>query len=55
VNVYVESSVVLRVVLGEDGALRQWRRITCPMASELVRPERRRTIDRARIREHLDD
>jgi len=55
VNVYVDSSVLLRVVLNEPGALRQWRRITRPLASEIIRLECRRTIDRARIRERLSD
>jgi len=55
VNVYVDSSVLLRVVLGERGALRDWRRIGRPLASELIRLECRRTIDRARIRDRLSD
>jgi predicted nucleic acid-binding protein len=55
VNVYVDSSVLLRVVLQESRALREWRRIRRPIASELVRLECRRTIDRARIRERLSD
>lgn len=54
-NVYVDSSVLLRIVLNESGALREWRRITRPVASELIRLECRRTIDRARIRERLSD
>ncbi len=54
-NVYVDSSVLLRVVLNERGALREWRRITRPLASELIHPECRRTIDRARIRDRLGD
>lgn len=54
-NVYVDSSVLLRVVLNERGALREWRRIVRPLASELIRLECRRTIDRARIRERLSD
>ena len=54
-NVYVDSSVLLRVVLNERGALREWRRISRPLASELVRLECLRTIDRARVRERLDD
>lgn len=54
-NVYVDSSALLRVVLGEPRALREWRRINRPLASELVRLECRRTIDRARIRERLSD
>jgi uncharacterized protein len=48
-NVYVDSSVLLRVVLGEPGRLRIWSRITSPVASELIRLECLRTIDRARI------
>lgn len=54
-NVYVDSSVLLRVVLGEAQALREWRRIRRPLASELIRLECRRTIDRARIRHRLSD
>jgi predicted nucleic acid-binding protein len=54
-NVYVDSSVLLRVVLNERGSLREWRRIARPLASELIRLECRRTIDRARIREQLSD
>jgi predicted nucleic acid-binding protein len=55
VNVYVDSSVLLRMALNERGALREWRRIDRPLASELIRLECRRTIDRARIRERLSD
>jgi predicted nucleic acid-binding protein len=55
VNVYVDSSVLLRIALNERGALREWRRIERPLASELIRLECRRTIDRARIRERLSD
>ncbi len=54
-NVYVDSSVLLRVVLGETGRLRSWSRITAPVASELIRLESLRTIDRARIRLGLED
>ncbi len=54
-NVYVDSSVLLRIALNERGALREWRRIERPLASELIRLECRRTIDRARIRKRLSD
>ena len=54
-NVYVDSSVLLRVALNEPGPLREWRRIRRAVASDLIRLECRRTIDRARIREWLDD
>lgn len=51
---YVDASVLLRVVLRERGMLREWRGITRPVASELVRVECLRTIDRARLRLRLD-
>ena len=54
-NVYVDSSVLLRVVLGEPRRLRIWSRIEIPVASELIRLECLRTIDRARIRFRLED
>ncbi len=54
-NVYVDSSVVLRVVLGEQGQLASWPEIDRPVSSELIRLECLRTIDRARIVHGLDD
>lgn len=54
-NVYVDSSVLLRVVLGEPGRLRIWPRITTAVSSELIRLECLRTIDRARVRLGLAD
>lgn len=54
-NVYVDSSVLLRVVLGEAGRLRSWGRIDHVVSSELIRLESLRTIDRARLRLRLDD
>jgi uncharacterized protein len=55
VNAYVDSSALLRVVLGEPARLTIWPRITTPVSSELIRLECLRTIDRARIRLGLDD
>ncbi len=52
---YVDSSVLLRVVLGEPNRLRIWPRITNAVSSELIRLECLRTIDRARIRLGLGD
>jgi len=49
VNVYVDSSALLRIVLGETGRLRIWSKITQPVSSELIRLECLRTIDRARV------
>lgn len=54
-NVYVDSSVLLRAVLGEPSRLRIWSRITSAVASELITLECLRTIDRARIRLRLAD
>lgn len=54
-NAYIDSSVLLRVVLRESGALAEWKRIRRAFASALVRVECLRTIDRARIRFGLSD
>lgn len=54
-NVYVDSSVLLRVVLGEPNRLRIWPKITNAVSSQLIRLECLRTIDRARIRFGLED
>ena len=54
-NVYVDSSVLLRVILGEPSRLAIWPRITNAISSELIRLECLRTIDRARIRVGFDD
>lgn len=54
-NVYVDSSVLLRIVLGEPDHLRIWPTITNAVSSELIRLECLRTIDRARIRLGLED
>lgn len=52
---YVDSSVVLRIALGEVGTLSEWRRITDPISSELTRIECLRTLDRARLQGRLED
>ena len=54
-NAYVDSSVVLRIVLGESGRLPAWRKLRRAISSQLVRIECLRTIDRARIRLGLAD
>lgn len=46
---YVDSSVVLRHVLGQPGGLAEWRDITRGVASGLLEVECLRTIDRLRI------
>ncbi|HUR80203.1 MAG TPA: PIN domain-containing protein [Thermoanaerobaculia bacterium] len=44
--VYLDSSVVLRIVLGEPNSLREWGRITLGITSTLTRVEAARTLDR---------
>lgn len=50
---YIESSVVLRLVLGQSGTLREWRRLDGGVASALVEVECLRTLDRLRLAEGL--
>lgn len=52
---YVDSSVILRIVLGQRDPLEAWHRIKRPVASDLVQVECLRTIDRARLAGRLDD
>jgi len=54
-NAYVDSSVLLRVILGEAEPLPSWARIDQALSSELIRLECLRTIDRARIEVALAD
>lgn len=54
-NAYVDSSVLLRIVLGESGAWTGWPTIDRAVSSELIRVECLRTIDRARVQLHLPD
>ncbi|MCA1839311.1 MAG: PIN domain-containing protein [Actinomycetota bacterium] len=51
----MDSSILLRVVLGEPARLGIWPKITSPVSSELIRVECLRTIDRARVRLGLSD
>ena len=51
---YVDSSVVLRLVLGQPGALREWGGIERGVASALIEVECLRTLDRLRLGGHLD-
>ncbi len=52
---YVDTSVVLRVLLGQPGTLKEWGRWQEASASELLGVESRRAIDRARLESNLDD
>lgn len=51
---YLDSSVLLRFVLGQSGALEQWGRIATGVGSMLVRVECLRALDRLRLTERLD-
>jgi predicted nucleic acid-binding protein len=55
VNAYLDSSVVLRFVLGQPGMLPEWERIVTGIASALVEVECFRTLDRLRLRARFTD
>lgn len=50
---YVDSSVVLRIVLGQPGRLTEWKSIVTGVASGLVEVECLRTLDRLRVAGNL--
>ena len=52
---YVDSSVLLRVALGQPNALPEWRDIERGVSSALVTTESLRTLDRVRLRADLSD
>ena len=52
---YVDSSVVLRLALGEPGSLAEWPSIRSAVASTLLEVECLRTLDRLRVRAALSD
>ena len=52
---YLDSSVLLRVVLGQPKRLKEWKRITRAVASALVEVECLRTLDRLRLLEAVAD
>jgi uncharacterized protein len=52
---YVDSSVLLRVALGQPKALPEWRDIERGVSSALVATESLRTLDRLRLRVNLAD
>lgn len=54
-NVYVDSSVVLRVVFRAPGRLSTWNRINAAWTSEVARVECFRTVDRLRLGGTIDD
>lgn len=52
---YVDASVVLRLVLGQQGALAEWPRVDRMIASSLVEVECLRALDRYRVYGALPD
>lgn len=52
---YVDSSVLLRKVLRQPDALREWKAIRAGVGSALVETECLRTLDRLRLRTKLPD
>ena len=52
---YLDSSVLLRVVLGQPDVLPEWPRIRQGVTSTLTRVESLRTLDRLRLRAPLTD
>ena len=52
---YLDSSVLLRVVLGQSNALQEWPAIEGGVVSALVEVECLRTLDRLRSLESLSD
>lgn len=50
---YLDSSVILRVVLGQGGRLEEWDEIRTGVASALVQVECLRTLDRLRFQTAL--
>lgn len=49
-NVYLDSSVILRLVLGEKGQIREWKDFDTLVTSDLTEVECLRTLDRLRLR-----
>jgi uncharacterized protein len=52
---YVDSSVLLRLALGQPNALAEWRQIDRGVSSALISTESLRTLDRVRLRAALPD
>ena len=52
---YIDSSVFLRVALGQANALKQWSSVERGVSSALILTEGLRTLDRARWRTNVTD
>lgn len=52
---YLDSSAILRIILGQPYAIKEWRSITQGVVSALAEVECLRTLDRLRLAEQLAD
>ena len=52
---YIDSSVLLRIVLGAEGAIPDWRSLEHRVSSALVEVECMRTLDRLRLVQRVAD
>ena len=52
---YIDSSVLLRVILGQRDALKEWSRVSQGVTSALAEVECLRTLDRLRSTENYAD
>ena len=52
---YLDSSVLLRIVLGQQNKLKEWKNVREGVASALVEVECLRTLDRLRLRAVITD
>lgn len=52
---YIDSSVMMRILLGQPSALGEFRHVERPVASKLLRIEGLRTLDRLRVRGLLSE
>ncbi len=52
---YLDSSILLRVVVGQSNVLKEWGRVTQGIASALVEVESLRTLDRLRLARGMPD
>jgi predicted nucleic acid-binding protein len=52
---YVDSSVLLRRLLGQPGALKEWAKIETGVASAIAEVECLRTLDRIRLAEGIEE
>jgi predicted nucleic acid-binding protein len=55
VTAYLDSSVILRRLLGQPGGLHEWRLIRTGVSSRLTEVECLRTIDRLRLEQAIDE